>query len=139
MASIGLAAVGLVIMVASLFAGGGGSAAPSCPAGSSCAVRAQLRSGLTAAQGFYSEQKPPSYAGFTSAKAAGVDPSLPWATSASPAPSQIAVVKVTDTSIVLVGLTSSGQAYCIADKGKSGTVVYGKLAAKSTQQCTGGW
>jgi hypothetical protein len=133
--SLVLLGLGVLLIVGSLFAGGGsGSTAPQAVP----AVQNDLTTAIAAAQSYWSKQKPHTYVGFTPTTAEGAEPTLTWNKAASPIAGEITIRQAGKGGVLLVSKDSqSGTTYCIASNASGET--RGKSNAAKATECTGGW
>ncbi len=134
--SIAAVVVGLALIVLSFT---GRRSTPACPKDSVCDIQAQLRKGLQGAQAYYAQQHPPSFVGFNAKVAAAAVPDVSWSGPGPLVSGEVDITGVTLTTVVLVGRASDGQVFCLAEKGKKGSIEYGKAATDTASGCSGGW
>jgi type IV pilus assembly protein PilA len=77
------------------------------------ASQANLRHGLIGAKIFFTDQS--SYVGFGTAQGLAIEPSLSWVAGASPAVGQVDIEAVTQTDVLLVVQSATGNFYCLYD------------------------
>src|SRR5207245_5225043 len=76
-------------------------------------AESNLRNGLVAAKTFYTDNS--TYTGLTVAVAGGIEPSLQWVLTASPAVGQVDIESAAANQVLLVAQSASGNFYCILD------------------------
>ena len=90
-------------------------------------AESNLRNGLVAAKTFYTDNS--TYTGLTVAVAGGIEPSLQWVLTASPAVGQVDIESAAGNSVLLVAQSASGNFYCILDTDPTGTTFGPSTAA----------
>lgn len=78
-----------------------------------------------------------SYGGFSAEVARGFEPSIQWADGGTPRVGGVSIRGVTDTGLVLVTGSESGQPLCLGVA--AATQSKGQVDAQTPEDCTGGW
>lgn len=104
-------------------------------------AQSNMRTGLAAALAFYSEQA--DWTGFTVTQAETEEPTLVWADGGAPALGEISIEVNAGQELLLVGLSSSGTFFCLAQVPGSPSTSSGSGPAftdvDTTGECLGGW
>jgi hypothetical protein len=77
------------------------------------------------------------YVGFTASEAARDEPSLRYSDGGAAQVGVVSIRGATQTTVVLVERSASGQVFCEANTG--GQAVMGRTDAQTAESCTGGW
>ena len=105
------------------------------------AAKADLRSGLAAANTFYADAQ--SYTGFDAGAAGSEEPNFAWIDGGAPVAEQISIEVHAGTDLLLVRRSASGTYFCVAQLGGSPATDRGTGAAfaavDTVAECTGGW
>jgi type IV pilus assembly protein PilA len=93
------------------------------------AAESVLRNGFAAAKVFFTDSD--TYAGFTAAAAALVEPNIPWAAAGDPVGTKNVAINVATapagvvpSQLLLVRVSDSGTYFCITDTGAATTGIY---------------
>ncbi len=106
------------------------------------AIQTDMRTGLAAALAYYAQTR--DWTGFDLAQARDEEPAVPWEEDpAGPERGEVQIHVHDDQELLLVGLSSSGTYFCLAqvagspstDRGKGATFA----AVDTVAECTGGW
>jgi type IV pilus assembly protein PilA len=105
------------------------------------AVQADVRTGLVAAMSHYVQGR--TYTGFDVATAESEEPTLDWVSPGPPNEEQVAIHVASGDFLLLVGKSTSGTYFCLAqvsgnpvtDRGKSDNFA----DIDTIVECTGGW
>ena len=123
-------------LVASQMIGGEPSEPPTTePSLEDRRVQSDLRNAYVAAKTHLA--KTDTYEGFTPEVAASIEPSLTYNTDPAAITGEISIRDVASDHIVLVGLSASGTALCIAEQ-PDGSTTYGAVDAQTAADCVGG-
>ena len=104
--------------------------------------QSNLRNGVAAAKTFFTDKS--SYLGYNVATATAVEPSLKWVVTTDPLtgglPNTVDIEVATKTDLTLIGVSDSGQYFCLKDNTSTGTT-FGQGATYVVVQgaCAGGW
>ncbi len=106
------------------------------------AIQADMRTGLAAALAYYAQTR--DWTGFELAQAQIEEPMIPWVEDpAGPGRGEISIHIHEDQELLLVGLSSSGTYFCLAQVPGSPSTVRGRGETfdevDSIAECTGGW
>ncbi len=105
------------------------------------AIQTDLRSGLAAALAYYSEAE--NWDLFDAAQATSEEPRLGWVDAGPPAQGQIAIVSHAGQELLLVGRSTTGTYFCLAQLATSPATDKGNGATFTTvdavSKCTNGW
>jgi type IV pilus assembly protein PilA len=108
------------------------------------AMETDMRSGLAAALAYYTESE--NWDGFDATTATQEEPRIKWVDSAgSPGPAQgeTGIVIHSDQDLLLVGLSASGEYFCLAQIATNPATLEGRGPAytnvDSIPECVGGW
>lgn len=105
------------------------------------AVQANLRTGLAVAMTHYAAQGV--FSGFDVPTATSLEPSLTWVPPGAPAQGEVTIHVASGPNLLLVGLSSSGTYWCVAQVAGSPLTQRGGDAAfgnvDTVAECTGGW
>ena len=105
------------------------------------AMQADLRTGLAAALGYYAETA--DWTGFDALQAVAEEPRLRWVNGGAPARGEISTHVHANDDLLLVGLSSSGTFFCLAQVAASPATARGRGTAfgdvDTIAECTGGW
>jgi type IV pilus assembly protein PilA len=105
------------------------------------ATQSNMRSGLAAALGYYSEAG--DWDGFDAAQAALEEPALAWTAGGPPARAQISVQIHSAQDLLLVAVSDSGTFFCVAQLPSAPATDTGRGNAfadvDTIAECTGGW
>ena len=105
------------------------------------AAQTDIRSGLAAALAYYAQYQ--DWDGFTPAQATLEEPGLTWIGPGSPERGEDSVVVHAGQNMLLVGYSTSGTYFCVAQVATSPATSKGQATAFSgideMSECTGGW
>ena len=108
------------------------------------AVQTDMRSGLAAALGFFTEAQ--SWLGFTQMQADREEPRIDWGPDDGSPPTsggEVAIVQHTTQELLLVGLSKSDEYFCLSQLSTSPATDRGRSTDPSiwatATDCTGGW
>jgi type IV pilus assembly protein PilA len=97
-------------------------------------AQSDLRNGFTAVKAFYTDVG--SYLGFNATEGESIEPSLNWVESANPPVGQVGISGLTATTVVLNGVSRSGNEFCLADDTSStGGIARGEGTADTYAAC----
>lgn len=106
------------------------------------AIQTDMRTGLAAALAYFAQTR--DWTGFDHAQAVSEEPRVPW--DADPAPpdrGEILIHVHADQELLLVGLSSSGTYFCLAQVATSPATSRGRSTdfteVDEVGECTGGW
>src|SRR5512134_1918979 len=102
------------------------------------AAQSDLRNAMAAAKTYFTDND--AYTAFNAAAGEAIEPSLTWndAAAGSTVQGEVSVRNVGATTVVLVGLSASGDFFCIGDTSNVGQS-QGDDDAATVAACTGGW
>ncbi len=106
------------------------------------AIQTDMRTGLAAALAYYAQTR--DWTGFDLAQALREEPRIPWVEDpGGPGRGEIAIHVHDDQELLLVGLSSSGAYFCLAQVAGSPSTARGRgetfEEVDSIAECTGGW
>lgn len=105
------------------------------------AIQTDMRTGLAAALAFFAERG--NWDAFDATQAEAEEPRLTWVDGGPPRQGEIAIHVHSGQQLLLVGLSSSGTFFCLAQVATSpatstgGDMAFGNV--DTTAECTGGW
>jgi len=103
------------------------------PADADAMAQNRLFTALNTAKG-YRAHKDSTYEGLDLAVAADLEPTLTWNADPTASVGAVSIRDVSPTTVLLVAVSTSGKAFCIADA-RSGTI-YGTTDAQTVEQCS---
>ncbi len=106
------------------------------------AIQTDMRTGLAAALAYYAQTR--DWTDFDLAQAQREEPRIPWVEDpAGPGRGEISIHVHDDQELLLVGLSSSGTYFCLAQVAGSPSTARGRAPAfdqvDTIAECTGGW
>lgn len=106
------------------------------------AIQTDMRTGLAAALAYYTETR--DWTGFDRAQAVSEEPRIPWVDGpAPPGRGEISIHVHSGQELLLVGLSSSGTYFCLAQVANSPATDRGRgttfAQVDTVAECTGGW
>jgi type IV pilus assembly protein PilA len=106
------------------------------------AIQTDMRTGLAAALAYYTETR--DWTGFDRAQALAEEPRIPWVDGpAPPGRGEISIHVHSGQELLLVGLSSSGTYFCLAQVAGSPATDRGRGTdfgeVDTVAECTGGW
>jgi type IV pilus assembly protein PilA len=105
------------------------------------AVQSGMRSGLAAALAYYSERQ--DWTGFDAVQAESEEPSLNWIDGAAPNLGEVSVYVHSGQELLLVGVSSTGDWFCLAQVAGSPSTDSGHgtsfAAVDTVAECDNGW
>jgi type IV pilus assembly protein PilA len=105
------------------------------------AMQSDMRTGLAAALAYYAEEG--NWTGFNAAQGTAEEPVLAWVDGGAPPQGQISIHVHNGQQLLLVGLSKSGEYFCLAQLATSPATDRGHGVAfgdvDTTGECTNGW
>jgi type IV pilus assembly protein PilA len=105
------------------------------------AMQTNMRSGLAAALAYYTEKQ--DWDGFDAVQAKTEEPRIDWVDPGPPANGETAIVVHAGQQLLLVGLSRSGEFFCLAQIASNPATLQGAGAAftnvDEVSECSGGW
>jgi type IV pilus assembly protein PilA len=105
------------------------------------AMQSNMRTGLAAALAYYAEKA--DWTGFDAAQGASEEPVLAWVDGGPPPQGEISIHVHAGQQLLLVGLSRSGEYFCLAQLATSPATDRGRGAAfgdvDTTAECVNGW
>lgn len=105
------------------------------------AVQTNMRSGLAAALAYYTEAQ--DWSGFDAVRATTEEPRIDWVDPGPPANGETAIVVHAGQQLLLVGQSSSGTYFCLAQIASNPATLQGAGPAftdvDTVAECNGGW
>ncbi|GBC86526.1 Fimbrial protein [bacterium HR12] len=106
------------------------------------ALQTDMRTGLAAALAYYAQTR--DWTGFDRAQAVSEEPRIPWGEGpAPPDRGEVSIHVHEDQELLLVGLSSSGTYFCLAQVPGSPSTARGRgdtfAEVDTVAECTGGW
>jgi type IV pilus assembly protein PilA len=105
------------------------------------AAQSELRTALAGALTYFAETR--NWDAFDAAEAEVAEPSLTWIDGGDPATDEISIQVKSGWNLLLVGRSSSGSYFCLAQIPASPATVRGSAASfaavDTIAECTGGW
>ncbi len=104
-------------------------------------AQAEMRTGLAAALAYYSERQ--DWDGFDAVQAETEEPSVDWIDGGAPAIGEVSIHVHLDQELLLVGVSSTGRYFCLAQVAGSPSTDRGEgisfAAVDTVAECNNGW